>query len=86
MAQRKQTRLVPMRMQVRSLASLRGLRIQRCRDCVGQQLQLQFDPSPGNFHMLWVCLPPPPEQKREREMVGLKSQARSSLAAQWLRV
>ena len=26
---------------------------------VGQQLQLPFDPQPGNFHMLQVCAPPP---------------------------
>ena len=26
-----------------------------CCGCgVGQQLQLRFDPYPGNFHMLWV--------------------------------
>ena len=56
--QRKQIQLVSVRMQVWSLASLRGLGIQRCRErCVshrhgsdpsccgvGRQLELQFDP------------------------------------------
>ena len=38
-------------MQVWSLASLSGLRIQRY---CGWQLQLRFDPYPGNLHMLRV--------------------------------
>ena len=62
--------LVSMRMQVRSLALLSGLRIWCCcavvqvadvariwYHCgVGQQLQLQLqcDPQPGNFHKPWV--------------------------------
>ena len=32
---------------------------------VGQQLQLRFDPYPGNFHMLWVQL-----QKRQKKAGG----------------
>ena len=44
-AQRKQMALASMRMQLRSLTWLTGLRIQHCGGCgVGQQLQLQFDP------------------------------------------
>ena len=60
-----------MRMQVQSLASSVGLRIWYChklwrrsqmqiRSCgcgVGRQLQLWFDPQPGNFHMLKVQAP-----------------------------
>ena len=37
------------------LASLSGLRIWRCCGCdVGQQLQLCFDPQPGNLQVPWV--------------------------------
>ena len=55
MAQWKRTQLVSMRTQVRSLASLSGLRIRCGCGCgVGQELQLRLDPWPGNFHMLWV--------------------------------
>ena len=61
-----QTRLVPLRMQVRSLASLRALRIQHCRELWHRsqimdptlmwlwrrrQLQLQLDSWPGNLHV-----------------------------------
>ena len=43
------------RMQVRSLALLRGLRIRRCQKLrCGPQMWLQFDPWPGNFHVLLV--------------------------------
>lgn len=45
MVQQKRIRLESIRTQVRSLASLRGLRIGRCCGCgVGRQLQLRFDP------------------------------------------
>ena len=47
-----------MRMQVRSLASLSGLRIQRCYGCgVGWQLQLSFDPSLLGTSIYWGCSP-----------------------------
>jgi len=43
---------VSMRTQVPSLSSLSGLRIGCCCGCsVGQQLQLPFNPEPGNLHM-----------------------------------
>ena len=62
-----------MRLRVRSLALLSGLRIWCCRELwcrsqtwlgspsccgsgVGQQLQLRFDPWPGNLHVLWEQL------------------------------
>ena len=69
MAQWQQTQLVSMRMQVRSLALLSGLKIQCCHElwcrlqtwilhccgcAVGQQLEVWFDPYLGNFHMLWI--------------------------------
>ena len=53
-----------MKMQVRSLVSLRGLRIQKCLELwcrlqtahilcgCGCAVQLQFEPQPGNLHML----------------------------------
>ena len=62
-AQQKQIRLVSMRMQVRSLASLRELRIQRCCEllcrseiaqilhCCGCGSVLTTSLGPGNFHM-----------------------------------
>ena len=70
MAQQQRIRLVSMRMQVRFLAPLSGLRIWRrgelqcrlqmrqleirhgCGRGVGQQLQLRFNPEPGNVHIL----------------------------------
>ena len=40
-----------------------------CHGCgVGQQLQLQFDPQPGNFYMLQVW----PE--KEKEKIGVQKQ------------
>ena len=52
MAQWKRIRLVSTRTWVQSLALLSRLRILRCCGCgIGQWLQLQFDPSPGNLHM-----------------------------------
>ena len=57
MVQRKQIRLGTMRLQVRFLASLSGLRIRRCCGCgVGQQLQLQCYSESGNLHMPQVQL------------------------------
>lgn len=62
-------------MWVQSLVLLSGLRIQHCHElwcklqmwlvsgvavAVGQQLQLLFDPWPGNLHMMWVR----PHQKK----------------------
>ena len=52
MAQWLTNQLGTMRLRVRSLALLSGSRIRHC--CVsgvGQQLQLQLDPWPGNLHM-----------------------------------
>ena len=68
MEQWKPIRLGTIRLWVRSLALLRGLRIRCCHELwadmawtwrccgwgVGQWLQLRFDPSPGNLHMLQV--------------------------------
>ena len=58
MAQQYQIQLVSMRMRVRSLALLSGLRIRCCWKLwhrsqiqLGSRLQLQFNPWPGNFHM-----------------------------------
>ena len=52
MVQQKQTQLGTMRLQVRSLASLRGLRIWHCCGSgVGRWPQFQLDPEPGNLHM-----------------------------------
>ena len=63
------TQPVSMRMQVYFLASINGLRIRRCCELccrsqtrfrsqcycgVSQQLQLPFNPWPGNLHMPWV--------------------------------
>ena len=49
------TQLVSMRMRVPSLALLGGLRIWRgCVCSVGRQVQLQFDPLPGNLHMAYM--------------------------------
>ena len=49
------TQAVSMRIWVRSLASLSGLRILSCCGCgIGRQLQFQFNTLPGNFHMLQV--------------------------------
>ena len=66
----KRIGLATMQMQDRSLHSLSGLRIRRCQElwCRSQvqldlallwlwyrrQLQFQFNPQPGNFHMLWM--------------------------------
>ena len=52
---------VSVRMWLRSLASISGLRIQQqvqhCCGCgIGQHLQLQFDPQSRNFHMLQMWL------------------------------
>ena len=47
--------IITMRTQIRSPAFFSGSRIQRCCGyCVGWQLQLWFDPWPGNFHVLQV--------------------------------
>ena len=48
---RLRTWLVSMRMWIWSLALLSGLRIQHCWIQCRSQLQLWFDPWPGNFHM-----------------------------------
>ena len=53
-----------MRLQVRPLASLSGLRIWRCCGYgVGQWLHLRLDPYPGNLHMSQVQ---PPKRKRQK--------------------
>ena len=70
MAQQKWIQLVSVRIRVWSLASLSGLRVWCCHELwyrsqmglisgiavavVQQQLQLQFNPWPGNLHMPWV--------------------------------
>ena len=57
--------IVSLRVQVRSLASLSGLRIWHCCGCgIGQQPQLTFNPSTRNFHVPQVR----PKKEREREM------------------
>ena len=49
------SRLESMRAWVRSLASLTVLRFWHCCGWgIGWQLQLQFDPESGNFHMPWL--------------------------------
>ena len=55
MAQQKLIQLGTMRLRVPPLTLPSGLRIWHCCGCgVGQQLQFQLDPQPGNLHMLLV--------------------------------
>ena len=66
--QRKWIWLVSMRIRVRSLASLSGSGISHCCGCgVGQQLQLRFDPLPGNFHMPQVQPYKAKKEKKKKE-------------------
>ena len=67
-AQRKQIRLASMRMQVRSVASLSGLRIWCCYSCgVGRQLQLQFNPGLGTS----ICHGCSPKKKTQKQRIQL---------------
>ena len=68
-----------MRTQVPSLSSLSGLRIGCCCGCsVGQQLQLPFNPEPGNLHMpqVWPYKDGRKEGRKERRKGGGKGRER----------
>ena len=65
MAQGRRIQPETMRLRVRSLALISGLRIQRCCGCsVGQQLQLLFTPSLGTS-ICYGCGPKKKTKKKE---------------------